>query len=63
MTQNCYVYADKSWWIQHGLSHLYQEGGNNAYRVFFSFKLLGPGFVAGAKTEPAVCLDRILIVR
>lgn len=63
VTQNCYVYADKSWWIQHGLSHLYQEGGNNAYRVFFSFKLLGPGFVAGAKTEPAVCLDRILIVR
>lgn len=63
VTPSCYVYADKSWWIQHGVSHLYQEGGNNTYRVFFSFKLQGPGFVAGAKTDPAICLDRILVVR
>ncbi|MDD4097935.1 MAG: DUF4838 domain-containing protein [Lentisphaeria bacterium] len=63
VTPSCYVYADKSWWIQHGVSHLYQEGGNNTYRVFFSFKLLGPGFVAGSKADQAICLDRILVVR
>lgn len=63
ITPNCYVYADKSWWIQHGVSHLYKPDGNNTCRIFFSFKLLGPGFVQGSQADQAVCLDRVIIVR
>ncbi len=56
------IYA-ADWSISINVNDIFQEGGDNEYEVWASFKIQGPAYVKGSTKTNELALDRAVLIK